>query len=321
MQHFKTKIEHFQIYIYFSAIMLGILIGTNFPGISSILETLVAICIAILMFSMFSQIPFFELQKRVLNLKFVTALIIANFVILPILVYFLISIFNISSSAILIGLFLVLLTPCIDYVIVFTALGKGNAQYMLISTPILFVLQILLLPLYLTMFLDKSILTIIDIEPFIHSFFTFIIIPLLLALTLQLLSKKYYVMSQTLKATSWLPELFMSLVLFTVVGSQINKIANDLSVVVKVAPLYIIFMLIAPFIGYFTGKIFHLKPSILRTLAFSTSTRNALVVLPLSLSLPDQWVTITTTVIITQTLIELIGELFYIKMIPSLIKS
>lgn len=122
------------------------------------------------MFSMFSQIPFFELQKRVLNLKFVTALIIANFVILPIFVYFLISIFNISSSAILIGLFLVLLTPCIDYVIVFTALGKGNAQYMLISTPILFVLQILLLPLYLTMFLDKSILTIIDIEPFIHSF-------------------------------------------------------------------------------------------------------------------------------------------------------
>ena len=42
---------------------------------------------------------------------------------------------------------------------------------------------------------------------------------------------------------------------------------------------------------------------------------------PLALSLPDQWVTITTTVIITQTLIELIGELFYIKMIPSLIKS
>ena len=71
MQHFKTKIEHFQIYIYFSAIILGILIGTNFPGISGILETFVAICIAILMFSMFSQIPFFELQKRVLNLKFV----------------------------------------------------------------------------------------------------------------------------------------------------------------------------------------------------------------------------------------------------------
>lgn len=320
MQHFKTKIEHFQIYIYFSALILAIVIGINFPSISSILETFVAIFIAILMFSMFSQIPFFELQKHVLNLKYVMALIIANFVILPIFVYILISIFNINESALLIGLFLVLLTPCIDYVIVFTALGKGDAQYMLISTPILFVLQILLLPLYLTLFLDKSVLAIIDIAPFIQSFFTFIVTPLLLALILQLLSKKYYIMSQTLKGTSWLPELFMSLVLFSVVGSQINKIANDLSIVVKVAPIYIIFMLIAPFIGYLTGKLFNLKTPILRTLAFSTSTRNALVVLPLALSLPDRWITIATTVIITQTLIELLGELFYIKVIPWLIK-
>ncbi|NWK85228.1 arsenic resistance protein [Staphylococcus sp. GSSP0090] len=320
MQHFKTKIEHFQIYIYFSALILAIVIGLNFPSISGILETFVAIFIAILMFSMFSQIPFFELQKHVLNLKYVTALIIANFVILPIFVYILITLFNINESALLIGLFLVLLTPCIDYVIVFTALGKGDAQYMLISTPILFVLQILLLPLYLTLFLDKSVLAIIDIAPFIQSFFTFIVTPLLLALILQLLSKKYYVMSQALKGTSWLPELFMSLVLFSVVGSQINKIANDLSIVVKVAPIYIIFMLIAPFIGYLTGKLFNLQPPILRTLAFSTSTRNALVVLPLALSLPDRWITIATTVIITQTLIELLGELFYIKVIPWLIK-
>lgn len=320
MQHFKTKIEHFQIYIYFSALILAIVIGLNFPSISGILETFVAIFIAILMFSMFSQIPFFELQKHVLNLKYVMALIIANFVILPIFVYILISIFNINESALLIGLFLVLLTPCIDYVIVFTALGKGDAQYMLISTPILFVLQILLLPLYLTLFLDKSVLTIIDIAPFIQSFFTFIVTPLLFALILQLLSKKYYVMSQTLKGTSWLPELFMSLVLFSVVGSQINKIANDLSIVFKVAPIYILFMFVAPFIGYLTGKLFNLQPPILRTLAFSTSTRNALVVLPLALSLPDRWITIATTVIITQTLIELLGELFYIKVIPWLIK-
>lgn len=69
MQHFKTKIEHFQIYIYFSAIMLGILIGTNFPGISSILETLVAICIAILMFSMFFTDPLFRITKACPKLK------------------------------------------------------------------------------------------------------------------------------------------------------------------------------------------------------------------------------------------------------------
>ncbi|PHK48628.1 arsenic resistance protein [Staphylococcus edaphicus] len=288
MQHFKTKIEHFQIYIYFTAFILGVMVGIIFPTTSDALEHFIAIFIAILMFSMFAQIPFFKLKKNVLSLKYILALILANFVFIPIFVYILISIFNINSTAILIGL--------------------------------LFILQILLLPLFLTLFLGKDMLVIVDIQPFIKSFVTFIIVPLLLALILQLASKASHMMSRTLTATSWLPELFMALVLFTVVGSQINKIINDLSIVTTVAPIFIIFITIAPFIGFLSGKCFHLKTPILRTLAFSASTRNALVILPLALSLPDYWVTITTTVIITQVLIELLGELIYIKIIPKLIK-
>lgn len=320
MQHFKSKIEHYQIYIYFVALVLGILAGLSSQIFSVFLESVVSIFIGILMFSMFAQIPFFNIRQNLLNTKYIIALILSNFIIIPIFVFALIQLFEVSSAPILIGLYLVLLTPCIDYVIVFTALGKGNAQYMLISTPILFVLQIILLPVYFTIFLNNEILSIIDVAPFINAFFTFIIIPLMLALLLQLLSKKSNSMNRVLNLTAWLPELFMSLVLFSVVGSQINKITNDLNIVLTVVPIYICFMIIAPIIGLFCGKLFRLDIPNLRTLAFSTSTRNALVVLPLALSLPNHWVTITTTVIITQTLTELIGELVYIKVIPKLIK-
>ncbi|MDW5472252.1 arsenic resistance protein [Staphylococcus equorum] len=320
MQHFKSKIEHYQIYIYFVALVLGILAGLTSQIFSVFLESVISIFIGILMFSMFSQIPFFNIRQNLFNTKYIIALILSNFIIIPIFVFALIQLFEVSSAPILIGLYLVLLTPCIDYVIVFTALGKGNAQYMLISTPILFVLQIILLPVYFTIFLNNEILSIIDIAPFINAFFTFIIIPLMLALLLQLLSKKSNSMNRVLNLTTWLPELFMSLVLFSVVGSQINKITNDLNIVLTVVPIYICFMIIAPIIGLLCGKLFRLDIPNLRTLAFSTSTRNALVVLPLALSLPNHWVTITTTVIITQTLTELIGELIYIKVIPKLIK-
>ncbi|PTE82631.1 arsenic resistance protein [Staphylococcus equorum] len=320
MQHFKSKIEHYQIYIYFVALVLGILAGLTSQIFSIFLESVISIFIGILMFSMFSQIPFFNIRQNLFNTKYIIALILSNFIIIPIFVFTLIQLFEVSSAPILIGLYLVLLTPCIDYVIVFTALGKGNAQYMLISTPILFVLQIILLPVYFTIFLNNEILSIIDVAPFINAFFTFIIIPLMLALLLQLLSKKSNSMNRVLNLTAWLPELFMSLVLFSVVGSQINKITNDLNIVLTVVPIYICFMIIAPIIGLFCGKLFRLDIPNLRTLAFSTSTRNALVVLPLALSLPNHWVTITTTVIITQTLTELIGELVYIKVIPKLIK-
>ena len=320
MQHFKSKIEHYQIYIYFVALVLGILAGLTSQIFSIFLESVISIFIGILMFSMFSQIPFFNIRQNLFNTKYIIALILSNFIIIPIFVFTLIQLFEVSSAPILIGLYLVLLTPCIDYVIVFTALGKGNAQYMLISTPILFVLQIILLPVYFTIFLNNEILSIIDVAPFINAFFTFIIIPLMLALLLQLLSKKSNSMNRVLNLTAWLPELFMSLILFSVVGSQINKITNDLNIVLTVVPIYICFMIIAPIIGLFCGKLFRLDIPNLRTLAFSTSTRNALVVLPLALSLPNHWVTITTTVIITQTLTELIGELVYIKVIPNLIK-
>lgn len=320
MQHFKSKIEHYQIYIFFVALVLGILAGLTSQIFSVFLESVISIFIGILMFSMFSQIPFFNIRQNLFNTKYIIALILSNFIIIPIFVFALIQLFEVSSAPILIGLYLVLLTPCIDYVIVFTALGKGNAQYMLISTPILFVLQIILLPVYFTIFLNNEILSIIDIAPFINAFFTFIIIPLMLALLLQLLSKKSNSMNRVLNLTTWLPELFMSLVLFSVVGSQINKITNDLNIVLTVVPIYICFMIIAPIIGLLCGKLLRLDIPNLRTLAFSTSTRNALVVLPLALSLPNHWVTITTTVIITQTLTELIGELIYIKVIPKLIK-
>ncbi|MEB8100457.1 arsenic resistance protein [Staphylococcus xylosus] len=320
MHHLKTKIENYQIYLYFTAILLAIITGLTSTHLIKLLESVIPIFIGILMFSMFSQIPFLKLHKNALSGKFIMALVLSNFILIPILVYCLIQLFNITSPAILIGLMLVLLTPCIDYVIVFTSLGKGNAQYMLISTPILFILQIILLPLYFAIFNSKNTFYFIDLAPFIQSFITFIVLPFVIAALLQYFSKRILIIEKTLKITAWLPEIFMSFVLFTVIASQIHKITHDLSVIATVIPIYILFMLIAPFIGYLSGKLFALETTTLRTLAFSSSTRNALVVLPLALSLPDSWVTVTTTVIITQTLVELIGEVFYIKIIPKFIK-
>ncbi|WP_426703892.1 arsenic resistance protein [Staphylococcus shinii] len=320
MQQLKTKIENYQIYLYFTAILLGVIVGLTLDYTSTLLESLIPIFIGILMLSMFSQIPFFNLRKNVLSVKYIIALVLSNFVLIPILVFCLISIFNITSTAILIGIMLVLLTPCIDYVVVFTSLGKGNAQYMLFSTPILFILQIILLPLYFAIFNKENLFTSIDLAPFVQSFIIFIVLPLVIAMLLQNFSKRTLIIAKTLNITGWLPEIFMSFVLFSVVGSQIHKITHDLNILATVVPIYIIFMIIAPYIGYMSGKLFALETETLRTLAFSSSTRNALVVLPLALSLPDRLVTITTTVIITQTLVELTGEIFYIKVIPKLIK-
>lgn len=320
MQYIKSMIEKYQIYIYFIALLSGVLVGLISNTFASILESIISVSLCLLMFSMFSQIPFFNIKHSLLNIKSIWALLISNFIVIPLFVYGLIQLFNISDTPVIIGLYLVLLTPCIDYVLVFNALGKGNEQLMLFATPLLFICQILLLPLYFTLFLNTDIFSQIDISPFLKSFLMFIIFPLLLALLLQYSSKKSKNINQILKFTSWLPEIFMAIVLFSIVGSQINKIIHNLNIVITVIPIYICFLIIAPLIGTLCGKLFKVTQETKRTIAFSSSTRNALVVLPLALGLPNYWVTITTTVIITQTFCELLGELIYIKMIPKYIK-
>ncbi len=316
MSYLKSFLEDKQIYIYLLFIMMGVGFGLLFDHASPIFEPFISILIAILLFSMFAQIPFLSLRQKALNFKFLVALIISNFIFIPIFVFLIVTAFHITSTPLLIGIYLVLLTPCIDYVIVFTKLGHGNESFMLIGTPILFILQIILLPIYFLIFLNQDFSEYIDFIPFLKTFVYLILVPLFIAIFMQVFSKKSDAMSNILSLSEWLPVPFMGLVLMTVIGSQISKIFNDSHVVWIVVPVYICFMIIAPFIGYLSGKIFALPSDLKRTIAFSSSTRNALVVLPLALSLPDKWSTIVTTVVVTQTLVELIGELFYIKLIP-----
>ncbi|MEE8559517.1 MAG: arsenic resistance protein, partial [Alphaproteobacteria bacterium] len=56
-----------------------------------------------------------------------------------------------------------------------------------------------------------------------------------------------------------------------------------------------------------------------RALVFSASTRNSLVVLPLALAAPFGG-GLVAAVVVTQTLVELLGELVYIRAIPRIIR-
>jgi len=65
------------------------------------------------------------------------------------------------------------------------------------------------------------------------------------------------------------------------------------------------------------ARMFRLDAPAGRAMAFSTGTRNSLVVLPLALAVPGA-IPILPAVIVTQTLVELLGELAYIRLIKKL---
>lgn len=316
----REKLEEKQISIYIITIIISAFVGLNWNN-SHILENTIEPIIGILLYSMFCQIPFLELKQALKKRSFFKALLFGNFVLIPLLVWILISIFPTTPITTL-GVLLVLLTPCIDYVIVFSHLGKGDSKAVLASTPLLFIFQMLLLPLYLWIFLGKETIALIEIAPFVKAFFYLIIIPFLLSIVTQTLSKSNNKPGKAiLDFSGWLPVPFMALTFFVVIASQIVVLYNNPEPILNVVPIYIAFAIIAPFIGKLSAKIFKVDVFGSRAISFSTSTRNSLVVLPLALALPAPENQLVAVVIVTQTIVEILFELIYIKAIPILTKQ
>lgn len=315
----RELLEEKQINIYIVTLFLAVLVGLNWKGSASLRATIEPI-IAILLYSMFCQIPFLEIKKSFRNPAFFKALLFGNFILIPLFVGLIVYLFDLPSLVSL-GVLLVLLTPCIDYVIVFTHLGKGDANGILAATPLLFIFQILLLPLFLWLFLGSESIGIFEVTPFIKTFLYLILVPFSFALITQSLSKSSGIGKKVLKISGWLPVPFMALTFFVVIASQIETLWTNPQPIFSVLPVYILFAVVAPFIGFLSSKVFKLQAYQSRAVAFSSSTRNSLVVLPLALSLPAPESQLVAVVIVTQTIIEILFELVYIRLAPKLIKS
>lgn len=314
----RDSLERHQIPIYFLAVILAALLGLALPSAGAGLEPWVTPAIAVLMYAMFLQIPFLHLREGLASRPFVAALLLANFVLVPLLVWGLTRTLS-DQPAILAGALLVLLTPCIDYVVVFTHLGKGDSRLMLAATPILLLLQMVLLPLYLGLMLGGASGVVVAAGPFVEAFLALIVAPLVLALLTESLAGRSALVSRWTALWAWLPVPAMALVLVVVVGSQIAAVLADLERLLPVVPVYLGFLLLAPPLGALAARLFKLPAGPARAVTFSASTRNSLVVLPLALALPEDIRGLAAAAVITQTLVELVGELVYIRAIPALV--
>ncbi|MBT2370777.1 arsenic resistance protein [Pseudomonas fluorescens] len=316
----RDTLEQNQIPVYFVTVLLAAALGLLAPSLAQGLGALVTPAIAVLMYAMFLQIPFLDLRRGLSNKRFMAALLLANFILIPLLVWALTR-GLVEHPAVLMGALLVLLTPCIDYVVVFTHIGKGDSRLMLAATPILLLLQLVLLPVYLGLMLGAQSGVVVSVGPFIEAFVFLIVAPLILAVLTTSLSRRSTVISAWNDAWAWLPVPAMALVLLVVIGSQIISVVRDIDLLAPVIPVYIGFLLLAPLMGMLASRLFALPVMTARAVTFSASTRNSLVVLPLALALPEGIRGLAAAAVITQTLVELVGELIYIRLIPALVRS
>lgn len=315
MSGLRNALEAHQVAIYLGAVIVAAAVGFLISEAKA-LEGGIDLALAVMLFATFLQVPLVDLGRALVRVRFIAALLVANFAVVPGFVLALIQ-FLPPDPMIRLGVLLVLLAPCIDYVVTFSHIGRADARLLLAATPALLLLQMMLLPLYLGLFLGDDAAGLVRAGPFLHAFVWLIVVPLALAAAVQLAAARSSGIARILTVLGLLPVLATAVVLFVVIAAVTPQLGLGLNGAMQALPLYVMYAVIAPLLGWGVASLAGLNAPAGRAVAFSTGTRNSLVVLPLAFAVPNA-VPVLPAIIVTQTLVELVASLVYMRLIPKL---
>ena len=308
-----------QIGLYLLALATGAAVGSAFPSSASAFEHAINPVLIVLLYAPFLAVPFAAIGRSLRDARFTTAVVVLNFLAVPIVVFALTRIVAGNEAVlVLVGVVLVLLAPCIDYVIVFSGLAGAASERLLAGAPMLMLLQIVLLPLWLWLFVGAETVSIIDIAPFVEAFVLLIVLPLALAAATQWWASRRTGGERLMEAVAAAMVPVMMLTLAVVVASQIDAVRSRIDQLAAAAAIFVAFLIVMAFVGVGVGRLFRQDMPATRALVFSGATRNSLVVLPLALALPPA-LSLAAVVVVTQTLVELIGMVLYVRYVPRMV--
>ena len=311
--------EEHQVVLYITGLVLGGLVGLAWPEVSYPAELAIHPVLALLLYATFLGIPFGRIGRAFRDWRFLSTILVTNYAFVPLLVWPLTQIVA-NDQVLLVGVLFVLLTPCIDYVIVFAGLAGGDAERLLAATPLLMIAQMFLLPLYLWHFVGSDFVGSVEFEPFVEAFVLMIALPLTAAAFTQFAAARLRIAGKVRATVMGLMVPLMVVTLATVVASQIARVSERLGSLLLVVPVFVLFAAIMVAVGTVVGRVAGLDVAGRRALVFSGVTRNSLVVLPLVLALPPA-LDLASLVVVTQTLVELVAMVFLVRLVPRLVPT
>lgn len=310
----RQRLEQFQLALYLPAVGAGIVLGLWLQP--KLPDALIYAVLGLLLYSTFVQVPVLHLRDAARDLRFLTALLVANFLLVPVAVWILAGVVP-PEPALRLGVYMVLLVPCTDWFIVFTHLGGGDAKRALTSTPVILLLQLLLLPLYLWVLMGPAFSEGVRAGPFLQAFLWVILMPLALATLTERWADRSLAGQRAVGILSWMPVPCLAAVMFLIAMSQAAQVVGNLRGMGIIILVFGAYLVTALGLGLAVARGFRLSPATARTLIFSLGTRNSFVVFPLVLALPPGWEAAITVVVI-QPLVELVGMLVYLRWVPLL---
>ncbi len=109
----RLTLERRQVWIYLVAIIGGLLVGSGWPRVNPPFEALLWPTLMLLLYATFVQVPLLHLREAFADHRFVAAVLVGNFLVLPVLAWVLVHGLP-PDPALRLGVLLVLLVPCTE---------------------------------------------------------------------------------------------------------------------------------------------------------------------------------------------------------------
>lgn len=258
------------------AIAAGLVLGRSVPGLAGSLAPMVSVGVFALICLVMLNVNPSNVASTFTRKRFLTAAIGLNFVVNPVIAWGLGAVFLGDQPDLRVGLILFLVTPCIGWYLVFTDLAGGDTELGVGLLGINVVLQVVLLPVYLAIFLGDS--ATIGLVTIVQSVGIYLVLPALLAAMIRRLwSRQGRIASEEQERlrVSTLKTAALALVIVSMFASQAEAIFDDLGAVRSLVVPMALFFGMAFAIALMVARRLALPHEQTALLVFTTASRNS----------------------------------------------